>query len=74
MSELEAVRFAHQDCQKQLDRQFELAKQLRIERDEARHVAYLLWRERRLSEERGPKPLRLAARYPWLNVREEVLE
>ena len=34
---------------------------------EARHVAWLLWRDLRERELRGPSALRLARRYAWIN-------
>ena len=43
------------------------AERLRAERDEARHVAWLLWRDLRERELRGPSALRLARRYGWIN-------
>lgn len=42
-------------------------ERLRAERDEARHVAWLLWRDLRERELRGPSALRLARRYGWIN-------
>jgi len=43
------------------------AERLRAERDEARHVAWLLWRDLRERELRGPSALRLARRYGWID-------
>lgn len=45
------------------------AKLARLEVDlaEARHVAWLLWRDLRERELRGPSALRLARRYEWIN-------
>jgi len=44
------------------------AKLARLEVDlaEARHVAWLLWRDLRERELRGPSALRLARRYGWI--------
>ena len=42
-------------------------ERLRAERDEARHVAWLLWRDLRERELRGPSALRLARRHGWIN-------
>jgi len=44
------------------------AKLARLEVDlaEARHVAWLLWRDLRERERRGPSATRLARRYGWI--------
>jgi len=48
---------------------------LHRELDEARHVAWLLWRDLRERELRGPSATRLARRYPWIEREPgEVLE
>ena len=41
-------------------------ERLRAERDEARQVAWLLWRDLRERELRGPSATRLARRHPWI--------
>lgn len=53
------------------------AKLSRLEVDlaEARYVAWLLWRDLRERELRGPSALRVARTYPWINRSDgEVLE